>query len=201
MKKKSLGGFAIWLWMVSMIGTATATPFSHTIDFTSTGGGGAALDYIEIDYNAEGVGYSYMHTLTGLTTPPYTLLDATLTLRHNGNSDNSGELWFISAENGVTDILVGQLSESNGSTWESDVFTLTAPILDLMDNSNPWQLTFNLHDTTSGRDKLKIDYSTLAGNYTGEEEHNPIPEPTTMLLFGTGLTGLSGSWLRRKKMA
>ena len=30
-------------------------------------------------------------------------------------------------------------------------------------------------------------------------ETDPIPEPATMLLFGTGIAGLAGSRLRRKK--
>lgn len=30
-------------------------------------------------------------------------------------------------------------------------------------------------------------------------EHNPVPEPATMLLFGTGIAGLAGRKLRRKK--
>jgi len=45
------------------------------------------------------------------------------------------------------------------------------------------------------------------GNYTDTWNMNvapgsePVPEPTTMLLFGTGLAGLAGKKIRRKKKA
>ena len=42
--------------------------------------------------------------------------------------------------------------------------------------------------------------STLGGiTFAVWSESTPVPEPATMLLFGTGLAGLVGSRLRRRK--
>jgi PEP-CTERM motif len=41
--------------------------------------------------------------------------------------------------------------------------------------------------------------STLTSLTANVNIQQPVPEPTTMLLFGTGVIGLVGSRLRRKK--
>ncbi len=62
--------------------------------------------------------------------------------------------------------------------------------LDTMETSYNSSLLFDL---------TNIGQTEISGLYQGYAPGSPVPEPATMLLFGTGLASLVGSRLRKKK--
>lgn len=195
MKQKILTGLVTGLLVAGIVNAALATSFTDTVDFS----GDRGRNYITIEDD-----YSYTHTLEGLTSPPYILDDATLSIRHNGNQDGKKEIWFSYAENGGNDILIGEFADSNDKdTWVIDTWTLSPAVLDLMDDGAPWALRINLLENTNKTDSLKIDDSILLVNYHEDAPpENPLlpsPEPATVLSFGIGLMGIAAALRRRKR--
>ncbi len=65
-------------------------------------------------------------------------------------------------------------------------------------SGNEDYLTWNISSGGAGWNDVGLSNSAMRG-YIVEFNQNPIPEPTTMLLLGTGLVGVAGAARRRKK--
>ncbi len=112
------------------------------------------------------------------------ILDYEINLSGGGNSAT----WFSAAPSGATDwvSLTAPLSESS---WN-----VTGDWASLLSQVSELKIRIELvdNDNSPNRDIAGIDNISLNGPMA------PIPEPSTILLFGTGLAGLT-AWRHRKQ--
>jgi len=187
MMKKLATGLATGLFLAGMLGVAHATP----VIWLEVGSGVEYSHMEEYDFQditlLEG-SYDLIFTLEGVAwEDPNT---------GNGVWEDSGsyqDYFTIEAE---LDGVVIASTTSSPIDGQNVSFAVSLDVL----SSSGGLLDIDAWSTVSGGnsvEKWSLDYAVLSGEFTPE----PVPEPTTMLLLGSGLAGLIGNRIRRKKKA
>ena len=206
MKKRLLAGLATGMLMFGMVETANAVP-TTLVDQGSSWQYSVLNNDLWLNWNS--AGYNSFNwndpNITWLTgnaafgnpySLPYnTLWNASTDLALQKNFNIDGVLTApitlnVASDNGFMVFINGQQvakqnAEGYTSYWE---YSLPLTTLDFISpGDNLIQVLAEDHGVATFID-LKL---------TGEVA--PVPEPATMLLFGTGIAGLAGTRLRRKK--
>jgi hypothetical protein len=172
MKKKLLVGLALGMMMLGISGVANATLIGDTITAT---GIDLSPSSATIGDGVEFVGLgSYINFDFGAST-------LTISPIFTGvlNWGGYGNYVFSDFDETITGVTIASNTGFNGEIVDSFSFDADSITLDMTagrSSSVPSVLVFNIATQTA-----------------------PVPEPATMLLFGTGLASLVGARLRRKK--
>jgi streptogramin lyase len=181
------------VWVTNLDGNSVVR-----IDPTLSGGNGAVDLTVDLGGGANPYNYSDMTgtVLLGSTTPSGTwrkMLDGGA-----GIVDWQSITFNTQAEAAVpatTGLLMEVRSSLDGITWGDYMAVASDTDLSIFDGKRYLEVRATL-SRTGGSDLTPV-LSDLRVNFTNGV--NTVPEPATMLLFGTGLAGLAAAGRRRRK--
>lgn len=199
MKKKLLTELAIGLFLIGMAGMANATTVGHDVLDRANVDSWSSFSMIDYDMQLTDAGQInswsiYAERVGGIYLQTFRLV--------------SGSAYEVVGENyfdvtiGVNNFTVAAANKINYQANDYIGWTFTDPAILSFDyeagGSVDWapgngQSALGLGSTMTFDSSQERVYSISA------ETAHATPEPATMLLFGTGLAGLAGSRLRRKK--
>ncbi len=177
---------------VSITGDTTSATTYWTVDINSPMHPDVKLDafYFNLNLDASDVSFSNFVPSTWSVTSPATNAAGSGGADFDFEADSSNPAINVTNSQDLTfeaTLLSG--------FWNVDLFLNAKE----SESNDDWLGTFQLgaHLQSLTADYRRSDSGFAAGYYEGGGE--PIPEPVTMLLFGTGLAGLSGLRLRKKQ--
>jgi len=175
MKKFLMFLYAMML-VFGMVGTTSAIPYTDTYD--------ADNYYMDPRGGNSSVSWTFDITDDGFNPVTQDVTSASVALNFQ---DDSWRDWYE-----IANLDVG----SNSFFWEVDTGDVSFAITSLMTLSDTGTVNATL---TARLGDFYFNGATLTAEGTGPAASSPVPEPTTILLMGTGLLGLVYSRKRSGK--